>query len=513
MSTVSTPPATQPLNQQWRETLVRLVMVTLVFGVLFWDSLASMVNIWWRSETFAHGFLILPISVWLTWRLKHQLVRLTPQPTLLAVPLIAAVGFAWLVTHFTDIAVGEQLTTVALFIVLMFAILGWQVTKAIAFPLGFLFLAVPMGEDLIPPMMNFTADFTVAMLKLTGIPVFREGTFFEIPSGRWSVVEGCSGVRYLIASITLGVLYAYLMYRSLYRRLIFIAVSIVLPIIANGLRAYMIVMIAHLSDMRLALGVDHLIYGWVFFGVVIMLLFWIGQIWREDEHDLPVANASPALPMTAAVGGDKRVLVAILIALTLWPVWAWVSERNIAKETVKLQVVQPSGWVETAAFTEWRPEIVGMDQSLIGFYQAQAGTVMLDIAYYSDQRPGAELVNSQNVMVQQKHPVWRQIGRSFTDVQAGDKTITVHKAVLDSAQQHLLIYHWNWFEGTHSSNDLEIKLREAMARLAGKPRRGAAIVIAVPYVERPEEAVPLLESFIHDALPAIERSLQEAGHG
>jgi EpsI family protein len=154
-----------------------------------------------------------------------------------------------------------------------------------------------------------------------------------------------------------------------------------------------------------------------------------------------------------------------------------------------------------------------MDQSLIGFYQAQTGTVMLDIAYYSDQRPGAELVNSQNVMVRQKHPVWRQIGRSFIDVHAEGKTFSVHEAVLDSAQQHLLIYHWNWFEGAHSSNDLEIKLREALARLTGKPRRGAAIVIAVPYIDRPEEAAPLLESFIRDALPAIERSLQEAAHG
>ncbi|MBI3772200.1 MAG: exosortase A [Gammaproteobacteria bacterium] len=513
MSNVGGASDIQPLNQQWRETLPRLLIATLVFGALFWDSLASMVSIWWRSDTFAHGFLILPISAWLIWRLKHQLVRLSPQPTLLAVPLIATVGFAWIIARFTDIAVGEQLTTVALFIVLMFAILGWQVTKAIVFPLGFLFLAVPMGEDLIPPMMNFTADFTVAMLKLTGIPVFREGTFFEIPSGRWSVVEGCSGVRYLIASITLGVLYAYLMYRSLHRRLIFVAVSVVVPVIANGLRAYMIVMIAHLSDMRLALGVDHLIYGWVFFGVVIMLLFWIGQIWREDDQVAAPTNISFTSQETASVSGEKKVLVAALLAIALWPAWAWMSERNISNETVNLQAVRHPDWVEAADFTDWRPEIVGMDQSLIGFYQGRTGSVMLDIAYYSDQRPGAELVNSQNVMVRQKHPVWRQIGRSFLDVQATDKTIGVQRVVLDSAQQHLLVYHWNWFEGIHSSNDLEIKLHEALARLAGRPRRGAVIVIAVPYADRPEEAAPLLESFIRDALPAIERSLQEAAHG
>ncbi len=119
-----------------------------------------------------------------------------------------------------------------------------------------------------PTLIDWTADFTIAALKLTGIPVFREGAHFQIPSGRWSVVEACSGVRYLIASLMVGILYAYLTYRSMRRRLLFIGVSILVPIVANWLRAYMIVMIGHLSGNTLAVGVDHIIYGWIFFGVV-----------------------------------------------------------------------------------------------------------------------------------------------------------------------------------------------------------------------------------------------------
>ncbi len=155
---------------------------------------------------------------------------------------------------------------------------------------------MPIGEALIPPLMDWTADFTVAALKLSGIPVYREGTFFTIPSGNWSVVEGCSGLRYLIASITVGALYAYLSYRKLWKRVLFVALSVIVPIIANGLRAYMIVMIAHLSDMKLALGVDHLIYGWVFFGVVMLLLFWVGSYWRDDAEP----DVAPLTPRCAS---------------------------------------------------------------------------------------------------------------------------------------------------------------------------------------------------------------------
>ena len=172
---------------------------------------------------------------------------------------------------------------VAMIPLAVWAILGNRdAARAWRFRSRFLFFAVPFGEFVVPKLMDWTADFTVWAVAASGVPVFREGNNFIIPSGRWSVVEACSGVRYLIASLVVGTLYAYLTYRSLLRRVVFIGISIVVPLVANWLRAYMIVMIGHLSSNRLAVGVDHIIYGWVFFGVVMMALFWVAGYWRED---------------------------------------------------------------------------------------------------------------------------------------------------------------------------------------------------------------------------------------
>src|SRR2546423_1258251 len=85
--------------------------------------------------------------------------------------------------------------------------------------------------------------------------------FVRFPTGSWWIVEACSGLRYLIASAMVGMLYAYLAYRSLSRRIAFVAASLAVPILANWLRAYMIVMIGYLSGNRLAVGIDHIIYG------------------------------------------------------------------------------------------------------------------------------------------------------------------------------------------------------------------------------------------------------------
>ena len=132
-------------------------------------------------------------------------------------------------------------------------ILGSQVGNCLSFPLAFLLFAVPLGTPT-PILMERTADFTVMALRATGVPVYREGLHFIIPSGAWSVIEACSGIRYLLASVMVGTLFGYLNYQSLKKRVLFMGVAVLTPLIANWLRAPTIVMIGHLSGNELATG-------------------------------------------------------------------------------------------------------------------------------------------------------------------------------------------------------------------------------------------------------------------
>lgn len=276
-----------------------LVLTALVLGwvvVGYWKTVESMVGIWERSETFAHGFVVLPIALWLIWRQRGRVAADSPCPSRPALWALLPIGCAWLAGSLAAANALAQLALVALLVFCVPALLGWQVARKLAFPLGFLVFAVPLGEFLIPLLMDWTARFTVLGLRLSGVPVYQDGLEFVIPSGNWSVVEACSGIRYLIASLMAGTLFAYLNFHSLKRRLAFIAVSAVVPIVANWVRAYLIVMIGHLSGNRLATGVDHLIYGWLFFGIVVALIFLIGSRWS----DTGAVVGGPAVP------GDKR---------------------------------------------------------------------------------------------------------------------------------------------------------------------------------------------------------------
>ena len=286
----------------WRAALPALIVALLAIIGLYWPTAVDMAAIWWRSETFAHGMLVLPIVLYMVWTRRRELAVLEPRGTVAGLGLLLLLGLGWLVADAAEVVVVQQFVLVGLLQATVYVLLGGRVVWAIAFPLAYLLFAVPVGEALIPPLQRLTAWFAVGGLRWTGIPVLWEGLYIVVPSGSFEVAEACSGLRYLIASVALGFLYAYLSYRGFWRRLAFIALSVAMPLVANGIRAYGIVMIAHLSDMKYAVGFDHLIYGWFFFGVVVLLMFWIGSFWRE-----PADLTSPPSPFMERGAGGVRL--------------------------------------------------------------------------------------------------------------------------------------------------------------------------------------------------------------
>ena len=498
------------LKGRWLYSGALTLGVLSILFVLFWPTFYSMAEVWERSETFAHGYLIFPITIWLIWRKRHTLANIPPHPDLRGLALLGLMGAGWLLANAGSVNVVEQYAFIALLIASVWTLLGLPFLRAVFFPLMFLFFAVPVGEFLIEPLMGVTADFTVALLQATGIPVFREGTFFSIPSGDWSVVEGCSGLRYLIASVTLGVLYAYLTYRSWKRRVLFSIAAIIVPILANSGRAYMIVMIAHLSDMKLALGIDHYIYGWVFFGLVMMLLFWIGGFWREDDLPEPADSAStlqagdveprrPILPMA---------LAALLVA-GLWPVYAaWLNARPLPAIPI-LQVETQGGWQPGTLFTTWTPHWVGADRQLRRAFVQAGHQVMLDLNYYGTQRQDAELINSQNFMIKQKDLVWSNIGETVISVQIDGHAQQVRQAKMRSINgQRLLVWQWNQVNQYVTVNDYTAKLILALDRIRLARDDGLSVLIATPYDEVGIDAASnTLATFAADMKPAIGRAL------
>jgi exosortase A len=488
-----------------------IVLAVLAPFFIYAGTAHSIVSIWNSSETFAHGYVILPISLWLIWKRREVLARMSPTPYWPALLSLAVCGFGWLLAEMGDVQVVRQYAFAAMLPLTVVVVCGLRISWAIAFPLAYVLLAVPFGEVFIDPLINVTADFTVWAVQMTGIPVLRDGSNFSIPTGNWSVVEACSGVRYLIASFTLGCLYAYLTYRSRKRQLLFILLAILVPIAANGVRAYMIVMIGHLSGMALATGVDHIIYGWLFFGLVMFIMFWLGGRWREDISAADVADVaavrndgSPA----ASSGQVAAATVAVIACLAFWPLYASFSLRaNSSATPASLQGFKPA-WEAAAPFTSWIPQLNKAAATLNQTLEKDGQRVGLAIRYHRNQTPGAGLISSTNQLVgDSETDPWRRTGSSARIEQIGERQLQVRETRLRGPDGALVVWQWYWIDGGFTANDYLGKLLQAKERLLMRGDDGALIMTYAHFDENPDTARAALRSFLAAQLPAMESAL------
>jgi exosortase A len=507
------PPSTPP---RWWPTGTALLLLLGAILLLYRDTAVEMVAIWHRSETFAHAFLVPPIVLWLVWRQRAALAAQTPRPTAWPLLPMAVFALAWWAGDLANLNSVTQFSMTALLVLATVAVIGTQASRTIVFPLAFLFFAVPMGEVFVPQLMEWTANFTVSALRLSGIPVYRDGFNFMIPSGAWSVVEACSGVRYLIASFMVGTLFAYLNYRTMRRRLTFMGVALLVPIVANWVRAYLIVLLGHLSGNKLAAGVDHLIYGWVFFGVVILLMFWIGAKWSEHEDDLAT---TPAAPADAAIGSPARpagaaqrwLIVAAAAVLAAAPHAAGRLLHGTPSNPPRLEApgVLADSWTVVAdAPIDFKPAYVNAAAELNRVYTNGTEQVGLYIGYYRQQEQGRKLVGSANALVRMDDPAWIARDTAIRSVDASGKPQAWRTTVLRARQsdgRNAAIWQVYWVNGRFTPDELTARAEIAWGKLLGRGDDAAVVMLYAPATDTDAT----LEAFARANLAPIEALLQK----
>lgn len=493
--------------------LALLIGLTLV---LYRETALAMVEIWMRSGTFAHAFVVPPISLWLIWRRREVLARAVPHTSLSALALLAGAAMVWLAGWLGQVNALAQFALVGLLISTVLVVLGFGVARLILFPLLFLFFAVPFGEFMLPQLMQWTADFTVAAVRLSGVPVYREGLHFIIPSGSWSVVEACSGIRYLIASLMVGTLFAYLNYNSTKRRVLFVLVAALLPLGANWLRAYLIVMLGHLSDNVLAAGVDHLLYGWVLFGIVMLALFMVGARWAEPE--LSAAEILPTVePASAASRGGALWLPALLAAVLLIAPHLFLHVERAGSVVAPPPLQAPAaapGWAAAAQPAEWRPNYQRPATELQAAYQRAGGaSVGLYIGYYANQDRDSKLIGSHNTLVASDDKQWIQVSSGRVPLTLAGQSLDVRSGTvgpglsgLAGSTTSLRVLQFFWVNGQLTTSDAMAKIHGVIGRLL---KRGDDAAVVIVYADARADAGEL-EKFLADHWAGIEQRLRAA---
>jgi EpsI family protein len=273
------------------------------------------------------------------------------------------------------------------------------VVVGLAFPLFYMLFLVPVGDELIPVLQTLTARLTMVFLGLAHVPATIGGVFITTPAGYFQVAEACSGIKFLIAMVAYGALVANVCFLRWGRRAAFMAVSVVVPVLANGLRAFGTIWIAGWYGIGFASSFDHVFYGWVFFALVMALCMAVG--WRFFDRPVDSAMidpeaiaASPLVQRLARLRLRPGVTFAAMLALAL-ALLGWGAAAGLLAEKLPVGIRLPAvtGWeaVPPDAGATWAPLHGGSDRQFHMRFRNRAGaTVDVSYALYANQSEGHE---------------------------------------------------------------------------------------------------------------------------
>jgi len=387
------------LSPSWRQALVRLGLVLVALLALFAGDWTAMAGQWWNSSTYNHVLLVPAIVAWLVHQRARELLRLEPEGWWPGLVLAGMALFLWMLGVFGGLATARQLGVVLLLIATVLALLGPRVGAGLMFPLGYLLFLVPFGDELVPALQMLTAAITIGLVHLSGVRAVIDGVFIDTPAGLFEVAEACSGVKFLIAMIAFGVLVANACFISRRRRAIFLAVCIVVPILANGVRAWATIFAAQYFGVEAATGFDHIVYGWFFFAAVLAVV--LAAAWRHFDRPVDDAiiaadrlQASPLLARASRMRLSGGALVAGLATISLLALaWTRAAESLSAELPGRIFLPEVPGWqrVDYRPRVWWEPRATGADHRLLGRYADRSGReVDVFFALYSAQSDGRE---------------------------------------------------------------------------------------------------------------------------
>lgn len=495
------------------------VALLLLVGVVHRESWADLVSVWERSVSYNHCFLVFPVSVWLMYRERSVLASLRYRPFWFGLPVLGILAILWLFASVTGVNSLRDFAIVATVPVLTVTILGADFGRAMRFPLAFTLFAWPFGEVLIPPFIDLTADFTVAALRMTGVPVYREGNSLIIPTGQWSVVQECSGIRYLMASAFAGTVFAHINMRSRPRWIAFVTIAVIAPIVANWVRAYLTVLLGHLTDNRLAVGVDHLIYGWVFFGIVMTGVFLVGARMADAGSNVAQPGRTqdgPGIPKSAGIRQFWIVAALVILTAGLGPLWKSTLDQGapVPESAASGRLPAPTGTWQSARLSDkpWLPPEAAAAQSTAsaGYTRGQ-GIVTATVSLSTESDPERKLLAFAMTTLSDYDPSTQLLSRKVATVPLADVEMPVVEKVLRNGRETLVVWYWYRIGDTVTASVWQTRILRAFNVLAGRPPLIEVWTLSHPAGDDIPGARQALGSFVREHPGAVSRTAQRHG--
>jgi exosortase A len=487
----------------WRNAGPLVVILLVLTLALYQQTVLYLADIWGQFDIgeYAHGYLVLAISGYLVIVSRERWLSLSPEPEYRALILVIAASLLWLVAALADVQMLQSVALLILLLGMFWVVLGNQVIRVLAFPILFIFFAIPIWFPLSPVLQDLAADSVFSIIRLLGVPAMRQDNMIILPAGRLSVEEACSGLRYLLAALTLGTLYAYMYYSSLRARLMVVLISAGSAVLANILRVFIVVYLGYATEMQHPLVDSHLSLGWYLFaGLVALLLVFDAFLHKEAtkaEQEEVVKQHS------VKMSGESKtylkhyfVLVAGLgLVISAAPGVAYVAGQRVVEMAAHEAPELPPGVGGWASINNpddtWMPVYHGAVTQK-QFYSRNGDEAVLFMGYYAAQSQGKELINDLNHIA--NGDVWYTVYPK-AQIKTAGRRVVLEQVLKNDAKKQRLVWYWYNIAGMTTTNRYEAKVLQVLGLLMGKPH-AYVIAVAVRVDDNIDHARQILEDFV-----------------
>jgi len=267
-----------------------LVVLLAVFAAAYFPVWRSLVAAWSESEEYSHGFLILPICIYVIWRKKETLRSICSRPSLWGLGLVLLSLAAYVFARLAGILTAASLSMVLLAVGAIVFLYGSAVLRELIFPLFMLFFMIPIPAQLYAyvtiPLQLFVSKASVWAAALLGVPIYREGNVIFLPEHTLQVVQACSGMRSMISLLALSAVFGYFALKSILTRSVLFFSAIPISIFINIVRLILMVLAYYYVGWNLAEGAVHTLFGVLLFALSLVLLAaarGVLSVWEGDE--------------------------------------------------------------------------------------------------------------------------------------------------------------------------------------------------------------------------------------
>lgn len=259
-------------------------LAALALVACYASTLRGMFSQWWSDEDMSHGFAVPLVIAWIVWRERARWLTLPVSPSWWGFPLLAGAAAMHAIS---SIGLGLFASSVAFLISIAGTVLclgGFRFLRVWAFPAALSLFMLPklaiVYNQTTLPLQLLASRLASGALSHTGFRVVREGVILDVAGHKVSVVEACSGVRYLLSLAFIAVVFAYLAdvkpQTKVWMRWALLIAAVPIAIVANAIRVAVSAAVPALDS-----GTPHEVAGWCVFVLCLALIFVVQRLFNS----------------------------------------------------------------------------------------------------------------------------------------------------------------------------------------------------------------------------------------